>query len=98
MSLINPFRYAAMIGSAAQSLSRPLNQIDATSSLPPEEQVLLKRFAATFCRPTSETIRTAIRGLFLKNLVDVRALGFGYGDCLQMCRFDMTPLDPLLFW
>jgi hypothetical protein len=48
-------------------------------------------------RPHND-IRDAVRGLFVRNMVDVRFSGVGYGDFMLWCRFELTPLDPVVFW
>lgn len=50
-------------------------------------------------RPPSE-IHQVVRGLFVRDMVNVRDAGCGYGDFCLWCRFDdeCTPLDPALFW
>lgn len=48
-------------------------------------------------RPDND-IRDVVRGLFIRNLVDVRTSGVGYGDFMLWCRFEVTPLDPILYW
>jgi hypothetical protein len=48
-------------------------------------------------RPHND-IKDAVRGLFIQNMVDVRFSGIGYGDFMLWCRFEVTPLDPVMFW
>lgn len=43
-------------------------------------------------------ILDAVRGLFVKNLVDVEHAGLAYGDFVLWCGYDVLPLDPFLFW
>jgi hypothetical protein len=57
-----------------------------------------KQFDFLFdCPPPNEVI-SIVRGLFLKNIVDLCYLGMGYGDFLVWCRCDVSALDPILFW
>ena len=42
-------------------------------------------------------VRDVVRGLFLRDLVDTRISGCGYGDYLVWCKLPVTPLDPLLY-
>ncbi|GKY93881.1 hypothetical protein MPSEU_000355000 [Mayamaea pseudoterrestris] len=48
-------------------------------------------------RPPTD-VRDAVRALFLRNMVDIRAACLGYTDFLLWCRFtyDVTPLDPVV--
>jgi hypothetical protein len=45
-----------------------------------------------------DDVREVIRALFVRNFVDVRQSGLGYGDFLTWCGYDVNPLDPVLFW
>ena len=47
--------------------------------------------------PPSEVV-DVIRGLFLRELVDKRESGLGYGDFLLWSRSEVTPLDATLYW
>jgi hypothetical protein len=99
MSLINAFRYAARIGNIMPNHRDESEAAPCRSSTMSTAERLRQHFLARFItHPPQELVRTAIRGLFLKNLIDVRAVGFGYGDCVLMCRMDVNPLDPVLFW
>jgi len=95
-----PFRYAACISNSTK-LKRDFivehqSLID-TSDMDPVDR-LLHEFRLSFRKEPPADVRNVVRGLFLRNLVDVRSLGFGYGDFLLWCRFDISPLDPLLYW
>jgi hypothetical protein len=67
----------------------------------PESRDCLEQAVEVACngRPP-EDIRRVVRTLFLRELVDVREAGLGYGDFLVWCRFEseVTPYEPLLFW
>jgi len=95
-SLIHPFRFAERIGNSTLRQQESLKDTESIALGTPG--ILLKHFKLSFSNEPPDDIRTAIRGFFLKNLIDVRAVGFGYGDCMLWCRFDISPLDPILFW
>jgi hypothetical protein len=44
------------------------------------------------------SVQEVVRGLFLRDMVDVLWSGCGYNDFCLWCRFDVTPLDPAMFW
>lgn len=48
-------------------------------------------------RPPSAVVQV-VKYLFLRDLVDHRVSGMGYGDFLLWCGLEITALDPLLFW
>jgi len=100
--LIRPFRYANHI-SCSTSLKR--DRIEQQRLLESDRLTLSvsERMQRDFVEWHSyakppDAILFALRGLYLRNLIDVRSCEFGYGDCLVLCRFDVTPHDPLLFW
>ena len=95
-----PFRYAACISNSTKLkcafIVEQRSLVD-TSDMDPVDR-LLHEFRLSFRKEPPADVRNVVRGLFLRNLVDVRSLGFGYGDFLLWCRFDISPLDPLLYW
>jgi hypothetical protein len=55
-------------------------------------------FVEIFHHRPKQDVLDAVRGLFLRNLVDVRVSAVGYGDFLVLCDYEITPLDPMLDW
>jgi hypothetical protein len=45
-----------------------------------------------------DDVRGVVRALFVRNMVDARQSGLGYGDFLIWCGYEVNPLDPVLFW
>jgi hypothetical protein len=45
-----------------------------------------------------DDVREVVRALFVRNMVDTRQSGLGYGDFLIWCGYDVNPLDPVIFW
>lgn len=94
--LTMPRRFCVGITQAtAQFHGRPKKGLPADDS--ERGQLLHAVDVALHGRP-SDDVRDAVRGLFLRELVDIRSSGVGYGDFLLWCRFEVTPLDPILFW
>jgi hypothetical protein len=99
--LIAPLRYANCV---TDSTARILDRLAKRNALVPSlgelhpSAVLLQNFDWFFEQGPPKEVVTAVQGLFLGNLVDVRHSGLGYGDFLLFCRGEISPLDPLLFW
>jgi hypothetical protein len=93
--LSSPLRLATGISEAtAKFQSLPKATLAHTNS---HEQLMNAVAIALEARPHND-IRDAVRGLFIQNMVDVRFSGIGYGDFMLWCRFEITPLDPVIFW
>jgi hypothetical protein len=93
--LSSPLRFTAGISEATSKFqSFPKATISHTNEF---DQFMNTVAIAVNARPHND-IRDAVRGLFVRNMVDVRFSGLGYGDFMLWCRFEVTPLDPVLFW
>jgi hypothetical protein len=93
--LSTPLRFTTGISEATDKFqSLPKATVTHTNS---HDQLMNAVDIALKARPPND-IRDAVRGLFVRNLVDVRFSGVGYGDFMLWCRFEVTPLDPVLFW
>jgi hypothetical protein len=101
LNLIAPLRYAN------HCLDTPAKMARGKSPIP--EAILRKHemgpylslwqeFYFIFDEEPRRDVLEAVRGLFLRNLVDVRESCVGYGDFLVWCEYEITPLDPILFW
>jgi hypothetical protein len=90
-----PLRFTAGISEATDKFQRfPKATATHTND---RDQLMHAAEIAVNSRPHND-IRDAVRGLFIRNMVDVRFSGVGYGDFMLWCRFEVTPLDPVLFW
>jgi hypothetical protein len=93
--LSSPLRFTAGISEAtAKFQSLPKATVAHTNS---HDQLMNAVEIALEARPHND-MRDAVRGLFIRNMVDVRFSGIGYGDFMLWCRFEITPLDPVIFW
>ena len=97
--LIHPFRYSASITDATQcflrrqKLQQEVQAIDKTSHYCHLQKIATK---VTKEVPIQDVV-DLVRSLFVRDLVDVRQCGCGYGDFLVWCGLETLPLDPLLF-
>lgn len=90
-----PLRFTTGISEATEKFrSLPKATFIHTNS---HDQLMIAVEIALEARPHND-IRDAVRGLFVRNMVDVRFSGIGYGDFMLWCRFEVTPLDPVMFW
>lgn len=97
--LISPLRYADSITDAmGRKRVRFAGRSAAPLEVDPSTSFLLEKFESQFEQEPPNDVLTAVQGLYLRNLVDVRYAGLGYGDFLMWCRYEITPLDPILFW
>ena len=71
---------------------------DDDGSLVVDTQALIDAIKWSCLGRPHEDIRDVVRGLFVRDMVAVRTAGCGYSDFLLWCRFDCTPLDPVMFW
>jgi hypothetical protein len=60
-------------------------------------QYVRNEFDTFFTCTPRQDILDAVRGLFLRNLVNIHLSRVGYGDFLMLCDYEVSPLDPLLF-
>ena len=88
-----PLRYADCVQSTWIQGQRPDKLKDGNKRRLQAENVFDSLFGTS-----PEDVRLAVRGLFLKNIVSIRETELGFGDFLLWCRYEVTPLDPLLFW
>lgn len=84
--LASPFRFADCID--GKSLIDNVNEKIQDSLF-----LSIDRFFGGNCHPD---IKDVVRGLFVKQVVDVREVGFGYGDFLVWCGYEVIP-DPVLY-
>ena len=90
-SVIDPLRYADAVADAASnalldpSRKRVLNEIGEQRTV---EQLI------GFQPPRDA--QDVVRGLFMRDLVDLKVSGCGYGDFLSWCHLPFSP-EPLLF-
>jgi hypothetical protein len=101
LRLISPLRYANCITTSTAVM---LEQRAHRNTLRLEAEVMgpihsiHQEFLVFFEQQPRLNVLEAVRGLFLRNLVDVRISCLGYGDFLVWCQYDISPLDPVLFW
>jgi len=93
--LVAPFRFSDRIANAT-AISKNLSiHPDHLSS--GRDQVIHAIRQCLEGRPHID-IKETVHGLFTRELVDIRQSGFGYGDFLLWCRFEITTLETGLFW
>jgi hypothetical protein len=82
----------------ATELLRNLEPTKPPDSRNPRD-ILLHEIRQVCCARPPSDVRDAVRGLFVREMVDVREAGLGYSDFLVWCRYqyDVTPLDPVIF-
>ncbi|KAL9181415.1 hypothetical protein ACHAXT_010220 [Thalassiosira profunda] len=91
-SVIDPLRYGDAVTDAASnplldpSRKRVLNEIG--------EQRTVEQLIGLFQPPRDA--QDVVRGLFMRDLVDLKVSGCGYGDFLTWCHLPLSP-EPLLF-
>ena len=96
---LRPLRYTECItNSTANMMEKRLHRQQ--YQLQPKGTMGFMRddFFDIFHRRPKQDVLDAVRGLFLRNLVDIRVSAVGYGDFLVLCDFAITPLDPMLDW
>jgi hypothetical protein len=104
MRLANPLRYASCILKPT-ALAKQQTSFKSSSCKVRLDLVQCKELAAAMqqtlnSRRLPDDARKAVRGLFIRNLVDLRITGFGYGDFVRWCgyTYEISPLEPALFW
>ena len=94
-----PLRYAECItNSTLNMMEKRLHRLQ--NKLQPQDSMEFTRYAflEIFHGRPKQDVLDAVRGLFLRNLVDIRVSAVGYGDFLVLCDYEITPLDPMLDW
>jgi hypothetical protein len=104
MRLANPLRYASCILKATALAKKQASFKQPTCKLQ-LDRVQCRALAAAMHQTLEnhhlpDDVREAVRALFIRNLVDLRITGFGYGDFLLWCgyTYEISPLEPALFW
>jgi hypothetical protein len=96
---LDPLRYTeGIVNSTAIMMKKKLHRRQ--YKLQPRGSMGFMRddFNEIFHRRPKQDVLDAVRGLFLRNLVDIRVSAVGYGDFLVLCDYEITPLDPMLDW
>lgn len=97
LRLCTSTRFADCITKASEQAAA----LRAVEALPETNEVRPRVVAAvmrTFSGRPHPDVQDVIRGLFIRDLVSIRATMCAYGDCVVWCRMDCHPLDPALFW
>ena len=90
-SIIDPLRYAEAVANASTNPLLDPSQSHNPSS--PDKQTTLEQLLG-FQPP--KDVQDIIKGLFMRDLVEVQVSGCGYGDFLSWCNLPIHP-EPLLF-
>lgn len=101
MRQVYPMRYASRISAATALANRTF---DTQRTLQLLDRIQCPELARAVeqeyrSRRLPDDVRKAVRALFLRFNLDVREIGFGFGDFLVWCGYnhEISPLDPLLF-
>ncbi|KAL7554386.1 hypothetical protein ACHAWF_017831 [Thalassiosira exigua] len=89
-SVIDPRRYADAV---ANSSSHPLLDPKRSTCQKKTDPQSIEHFIGS--RPPKDVI-DIVKGLFMRDLVDLQVSGCGYGDWLSWCNLPISP-EPLLF-
>lgn len=92
-NLIEPTRFADAVTKAAENVREVSDNL---SAVPPDATIEDVVRQVLVSAPHRD-VHDVIKGLFLRDLVDIEVAGFGYGDYLIWCRLPISPLDPLLY-
>jgi hypothetical protein len=101
LNIMAPLRYANhFLDSAAKNSKETFHIPEAIlqNDIAGPYRSFWQEFYCMFDEQPRRDVLEAVQGLFLRNLVDVRESCVGYGDFLVWCEFEVTPLDPILFW
>jgi hypothetical protein len=94
----DPLRYVqGMRSLAIQTFEREIEQLKLQMEPTNSYRHLRGEFEKFFCSTPKQDVLEAVRGLFLRNLINIDQSRVGYGDFLMLCDFEVTALDPLLF-
>lgn len=91
-SLITPGRYSDCVANATDRWKR-IAQLRRRVQVGGRDALAC---ALDVVRP--DDVREVIRSLFIRDMVNIRQAGLGYGDFLLWCGYEVHPLDPVLFW
>lgn len=89
-NLICPTRLADAVSNADEVLRR-----SAKTPTPSDSVETIARSILDAALP--QDAQFVVRGLFVRDLVDLNISGFGYSDFLVWCGLAITPMDPLLY-
>jgi len=89
-NLICPTRLADAVLNADEILRRPTESFPESASI----ETIAKAILGGVLPQDAQDV---VRGMFIRDLVDVRVAGFGYIDFLVWCGLPIIPMDPLLY-
>lgn len=94
-TLSAPFRFSDIIQKAVtlNAQRRFPQQRDNQSA----QEVLLNQCRQVLYGRPPDEIRFVVRQLFVSDMVHIQYAWMGYGDFLVWCRYQVNPLDPVLF-
>lgn len=98
LSLIEPKRYSDMIVGASQLQQRRYKDAQTFLEGCDMEKIETNPLVGPiFLSDPPQDVLNVVRGLFLRQIVDVSSSGCGYGDFHVLCHLHITPFDPLLY-
>ena len=96
---LDPLRYVEGITNSTATLMEKRKHRRQHNIKPKESMGFMRdEFVEVFNHRPKQDVLDAVRGLFLRNLVDIRVSAVGYGDFLVLCDYEVTPLDTMLDW
>ena len=95
-SMIDPLRYADAVSNSSENPLLDTSR-EFSVSLPGKHNITTTSFIAKFIQSQPpKDVQDIVKALFMRDLVDLKISGCGYGDFLSWCHLPIAP-EPLLF-